>query len=1208
MKKGLNILLAISILILQFVPITTVDIVNGKTDETKRNENSYWSEDNMPIFYGATKITLEIGSVSEFNFNDTRFRIFAKDFEDGDLTTKITHTGSVDVNKVGTYNITYRVTDSHNNTSVLNVPVIVKDHDIKDGNPSSTSNDGNSNDTNKEEKEQEKIESISENEIQVQSTEISELSDDLKQEIKDNEEDISKIEGTDEIDSKQVDETVKELSSESESKQNIDNESTTEEKDTYKINVERTLYTIPSVWNMDMVGTNRNNYGDRQILGIYMPANTTIKARILSATNNITVSFLANDSAVESSMTLKTNGEWVELKNIKNDTSYDSVPLFTSSVMKKGENIHKVFKVELEYDSSVKELNYYHQNDNEIEFRNKWNNEKNTYGIIENEVLNVVVPYKDINKLTNYYSKGFTSLDQFLEYWQKVVDRMDEIMGLDLNPVNLTDQNVRTKYLVKANIHGVGAAYYSGNHVGIHNSSVASFFEMNWGGLHEFAHGYQGSFGKGQMSLGEVSNNIIGHYIQVDKSIYFHSGDWLGSLPIIEENKNKERFDGKTFQETQLSTRLYALINLFDSLEGADTYTKMFKWYRSAINEGKSMTNQDAYVLSIADIYGVNIIPYMEDWRLVISDSVKNEIYDKNYPMLSIVKDTVSSDNLNKIMSGENLNRKYSLVTNDILSKYNINGSLKINVEIDNIDYIKGNIIRVNSEDKTIKTIKIDDKVIDGNTIKIADLPVGTYYIQMPIVNGYSQGYLYTQIKESEDSVYTYKYEKQENQIFEYVNINIKGYTYDTKGFILSFSDNYKKVLLSPGQAGMSGSEYVRIYDDKNNLLFEDAVSKNANGKYFNFDKGNQTLDIKPGYVIEINYPNKYASKVQFISSLTGKNLSGYSMTNQTTRYIIMENGIRKEETSESEANDIAYSNIKPILVNIIETYMKKATEDRLSNKWVDFMEKQYVLNAYNNLKDEDKTSYIGFINSIKSGGAPNIQVVGKLEYEIGENIDLYSLIKATDNEDGEILINKESTTIETSLNTKKAGSYNVIYKVLDSNGNISTCVLKIVIKGIEEEKKEQVEITKNDETLIPSKPSVVKDNISKVDKENTSNSTKLDNNEKVEEDKINNETNNEQEDKIDNEINNEQEDKIDNETNNEQEDKIDNETNNEQEDKIDNNINNEENTKQEESIKNELTDFEKYEKSENSFALIGIVSTCILIILVCIVLKFDKN
>ena len=98
-------------------------------------------------------------------------KIHTFDFEDGDLSQKIKHSGEVKIDEVGEYEIIYTVTDSHNNTTTLTVPVIVTDD---------------------------------ENE---------------------------------------------------------------------KITVERTIYTIPSVWNMDLAEFSRCNYGDRQILGIYLSAN-----------------------------------------------------------------------------------------------------------------------------------------------------------------------------------------------------------------------------------------------------------------------------------------------------------------------------------------------------------------------------------------------------------------------------------------------------------------------------------------------------------------------------------------------------------------------------------------------------------------------------------------------------------------------------------------------------------------------------------------------------------------------------------------------------------------------------------------------------------------------------------------------------------------------------------------------------------------------
>ena len=132
MKKNIKKIAIVSLILAivnnQFTFLFSVYAKEQNNIETvKKNENSYWSTSNKPIFYGTTKITLKKGIIDKFDVLDTRFRIFAKDFEDGDLTNKITHSGNVDPNKVGNYQITYRVKDSHNNESIIVVPVEVTD-------------------------------------------------------------------------------------------------------------------------------------------------------------------------------------------------------------------------------------------------------------------------------------------------------------------------------------------------------------------------------------------------------------------------------------------------------------------------------------------------------------------------------------------------------------------------------------------------------------------------------------------------------------------------------------------------------------------------------------------------------------------------------------------------------------------------------------------------------------------------------------------------------------------------------------------------------------------------------------------------------------------------------------------------------------------------------------------------------------------------
>ncbi len=959
MKKVVTILLALAVFLNPFLPFLYVNAGETETIENiKKNSDSYWSTKNAPIFYGATKITIKKGIINNFDVLDARFRIFAKDFEDGDLTPNITYTGTVDVNQVGTYAITYRVKDSHNNETTLSVPVIVTD-----------------------------------------------------------------------------DENA-------------------------KINVERTLYTIPSVWNMDLAGFSRCNYGDRQILGIYMPKGTSVRARILSSDNNIDVNFITNDTAKEISQTLNQDGSWITLQNKLNNGTYeDAVPYFRTTVLSTGD-LSKTFKIELEYGTDVSELNYYHYKDNETGYFADWRANKATYSVVENEVVSIVVPFTDIDKMVNHkaYDNVFPTLDSFLEYYKKVVDKMDEYVGLDLNPVKLTDQNVRTKYLVRANIHGAGAAYYNGNHVGVNGASVYSFFQMNWGGLHELAHGYQGNLGKGNMGLGETSNNILGHYIQIDKNIYFYPGDWLGSLNKIEENKNSERLEGKAFTSIDVSTRLYMLINLFDYFEGATTYAKIFSWYREKLNNGTLPTskdaNQDIYPLAIADIYHVDITPYMEAWNLTVSSSVKEEIYSKNYPTLTILKDMVSDDSLNTIMQGENLDIKYGLVQNDIYEKYHITGDLTLNIAIDDMTNLKGKKLVIKSGNKTVKTVEIT-----SSSMKIEGLNLGSYYLQMPILNGYDQDSANVLIKEGNQNSYTYSYTKLENiELNNYLSVTLQG-VYETVGCKLTFMDHYKKANIEFGGADFRGIQNasVKITDQAGKVILEETkgydaqgnfIPNDANGRYFNFNKGSYEVALKPGYIIEITH-SRYSNRVKWNSTISNTLVPEYSPTSETTRYIVMEDGIRVEGMDESTAANLAYTSLKQYIVSQIENYKENATEEELSNRLVNFKEKARIIYLHSMLKEEDQKAYNDLIKKVKQGGLPVITYHGNSEYKVGTNIDLYSLISSVDNEDGNIIIDKNSTKIDSNLNINKVGTYSITYSVTDSDLNVS--VYKVKIKIVKE-------------------------------------------------------------------------------------------------------------------------------------------------------------
>ena len=611
-------------------------IANANAVEGKNNPESYWSTLNAPVFYGATKMTIPKDLEGGFDAQDSRFRIFARDFEDGDLTQEIVSSGSVDVTTEGNYELHYSVSDSHGNMMEIDVPVVVED-------------------------------------------------------------------GLTEI------------------------------------KVERTIYSTPSVWNMDLAGFKRANYADRQMVGVYMPASSEVKVRVIDLPSGTRLDILTNDSQKDSSTVLTAEQAIT--------TEFDGVPFIRTPVLSKEEtSVSKTYKIEILYDANVKALDYYHYGDDQDMFMAKWNVSGNSYGLVEGETVEVVVPVFDKDKMFGYYARGFESLDKFFDYYKKVVEKYDEWIGLSYNPENPVDQNVHMRYTVKADAHGAGAAYYSQNIVATNSTSVASFFEMNWGGLHELAHGYQGSLGNGVMSLGEVSNNILGHYIQMDNTIYFHGGDWLGSLAAIENTENGYRLAATNYSDLSQKTRLYYLINLLDEFEGPETYAKIFKYYRDELNKGETMTNTDTYARAIAKIYGANVTPYLEAWLLDVTEETEEELTkNPELKFYGILKDMVGETDAEL---------KYGLVETSELRDSGTYGALRINIEIDDIAKLIGKKIKLKNNGETYAEI-----TISAESFTVAGLPVGAYYIEFPVLDDYVSDYRYVVVGQSENEI-IYKYVK----------------------------------------------------------------------------------------------------------------------------------------------------------------------------------------------------------------------------------------------------------------------------------------------------------------------------------------------------------------------------------------------------------------------------------------------------------------
>lgn len=932
---------------------------------------SLYSKTNAPLFYGVTGIKIDKNVTTTFSEKDSRFRIFAKDFEDGDISHKIVcYFNNVQSTIAGNYELKYRVTDSHGNKSELTVPVTIQD------------------------------------------------------------------------------------------------------KEEGECIVEQTVYAIPSMQNMKNVGTERCNTGDRQILGIFLPENQSFQAKMLEGRQDLQITFFTNTRAKNSFSNIKCNSsEYQTISNtLKDGTMPGAVPLVTSPRLSEANVINRTFKIELKYNTDVKALDYYHYKDNEEQFNANWKISENEFGVVDGEAILCVVPFADVDKLSGYtasgYNNPFDSIDAFLEYYLEVVNRYDKMIGLEFDAKNAYDQNYRTKYtaVADAGMAGIGA-YYNGNFIAVCSSTISAIFQYGWGTLHEIAHGYQGTLGKG-MFLNETGNNILAHYIQTDRTLYKKNDSYIGNLENCEQNLNNSRinkvsagqtiFNNDSGTYTNTSEKLYSIVNMLDAFEGTVTYGKLFSFYRKLASEQNvsSLTVADVYVKFFAVEYNVNIVPYLKQWTMPVSENVEKEITDKGLSAVSILADSLLDETLETVMTKENLNLKYGLVKEEVLQKYASSCSLKINFEIDNISKIRGKSVALAYHGNVVKIAKILT-----NQISFTDLEIGTYEIKLPVDFRFDNKFCTVTLKEGENEISCSfdAFTKTDYQT-HLVTLNIYG-IYGTIGYSLKFTDGYKSATVSLGGADLGNRNstwasqpstvFVSVMIcDKNGTEVQKLEVK-GNQYFSDLTLANSTIEIGVGYKITI-YSEK-PNLVGVVSQITGNRMQEYNYSSsKTIEYEITENGLKLLSVENFNEKQVLYENAKSRMIDIIKNYKESVTEAEIENKRINTNTKAKVIEAFENLNAEDQAEYVAFIERIKRGGLPTIvSEKEKYSFNKGESIDLYSLIKITDNEDFAIESNSENVSVITELDALVAGKYKVLYSVKDSDGNkvLKTISVEIIDK-----------------------------------------------------------------------------------------------------------------------------------------------------------------
>ncbi len=517
-------------------------------------------------------------------------------------------------------------------------------------------------------------------------------------------------------------------------------------------NIQRKLYTLPEASHLTDIGFDRGYYHDRQNLGIWLPADTEMKVRLVNHeefNRNLELGFMNDDSYTESSASIPSSGEWVTVKNSFREDgaekSKDSVPF-----IKTPKDISVQPIVEIEWKEELEELPYYRYGDDENTFFRKWDDSQAPFAVIEGEAATFLVPILDrdniINRITNQGDRdvySFTSIDGMLEWYGEFVEQYDRYSGLKFYPGEAEpyNQNVRAKFFIKANKHGAGAAYYSQDHSASNSESMEGYLVKNWLSLHEFGHGYEGAIAKREHPFVETTNNIMGYYFEQT----YREGDlgWmLGYAPIeqkaqkfaelgesAENRRNpKTTFMGIIDGAWNYGESLFMFVNVLDKLGPENTVSAMHTQYRKYYYENKMHTSSsDVIIDSFSRAGGYNVIPYFEGWHIEPSKQKESQIYDMDLPMVYYLKNLIADEEkCEEIRENLGLNGIYSLVSTDDLADTGYKSKVEFQISIDNIAQIQNRNILIKNGEKIVKEV-----CVTGETISV-ELPVGIYEVELP--------------------------------------------------------------------------------------------------------------------------------------------------------------------------------------------------------------------------------------------------------------------------------------------------------------------------------------------------------------------------------------------------------------------------------------------------------------------------------------------
>ncbi|MDA8513838.1 putative mucin/carbohydrate-binding domain-containing protein [Citrobacter sp. Igbk 14] len=511
-------------------------------------------------------------------------------------------------------------------------------------------------------------------------------------------------------------------------------------------------YALEKATWLNKEGFNKGLLHDRQELDFILPAETILRVRQPDISNgSATLRLLCNDSAVEKTLTLKT--EWQEIS-----ATVDTVPFIDTLYM---ENVSD-YDVEFETPEKFQTLPFFDKNSDSALFFSSWLETNAPYALIDTGSAKLLVPFADMDNLQNVNTDN--GIYGLLDYYEKIFAFYNDLAGLSFTPVNSLNQNIANKYFIKADKNGVGSAYFNTYWCAETSSTIAQGWidnvENQWTVLHEIAHGYQGNFmNDSRFSAGEVWNNIYGAWFQqvmLGNKNELYTDGWLyndGNRGYTEDNFRNNIYNQTPVNQWNPHQRLLLLM-LMQFKSSMKNFVLFNDSYRALANS-ENFSASDHHILDMlaeasASAAGYDMTPYIDLCGVELDDITRERIQTLEtkpvYPLFDLLPEA-EWDNAQQAMG---LQTSVWLVDNAELSVLNKKGNVTFDIIIDNLAQIYGRDLKIIDHCGNDITVRITN-----TTLEQQYLPIGVYQLILP--KGKSQKYTTDQnwfvVREGENNV-----------------------------------------------------------------------------------------------------------------------------------------------------------------------------------------------------------------------------------------------------------------------------------------------------------------------------------------------------------------------------------------------------------------------------------------------------------------------